>query len=92
MQQREFETAAARSASQLTDLNLIYQTSQSYFALLAAHQKVKVYEKAVAERAEDLHAAQVKASAALVPQIDISTAQAELERAKVERLDAQNLD
>jgi outer membrane protein len=91
VQQREYESSAAHAASKFTDLDLTYETSQRYFALLAAHQKVKVYEKAVAERAEDLHAAQVKASAGLVPQIDASTAQAELERAKVELLDAQNL-
>ncbi len=92
VQQREYESAAAQAASKLTDLDLTYQASQRYFALLASHQKVKVYEKAVAERAEDLHAAQVKSSAGLVPQIDISTAQAELERAKVELLDAHHLD
>jgi outer membrane protein len=92
VKQREYESAAAREASKLTDLDLIYEVTQRYFALLAAHQKVKVYEKAVAERAEDLHAADVKASAALVPQIDVSTAQAELARAKVQRLDAQNLE
>jgi outer membrane protein len=92
VKQREFENAAAREASKLTDLNLVYEVTQRYFALLAAHQKVKVYEKAVAQRAEDLHAAEVKANAGLVPQIDVSTAQAELARAKVQRLDAQNLE
>jgi outer membrane protein TolC len=92
VKQREFESAAASEASKLTDLDLIYEVTQRYFALLTAHQKVKVYEKAVAQRAEDLHAADVKASAGLVPQIDVSTAQAELARAKVQRLDAQNLE
>jgi len=92
VKQREYESAASREASKLTDLELIYEVTQRYFALLAAHQKVKVYEKAVAERAEDLHAADVKANAGLVPHIDFSTAQAELARAKVQRLDAQNLE
>jgi outer membrane protein len=92
VKQREYESAAAFEASKLTDLDLIYEVTQRYFALLAAHQKVKVYEKAVAERAEDLHAADVKANAGLVPHIDVSTAQAELARAKVQRLDAQNLE
>jgi len=90
--QRAYESAAARADSKFVDLNLVYEVTQRYFALLADHEKVKVYEKAVAERAEDLHAAQVKASAGLVPQIDVYTAQAELARAKVQRLDAQNAE
>ena len=92
VKQREYESAAARAASKLTDLALIYEVTQRYFAFLAAHQKVKVYEKAVAQRKEDLHAADVKASAALVPQIDVSTAQAELARAEVQLVDAHNLE
>ena len=93
IKQREYETAAAGAASKLTELDLIYEVTQRYFAFLAAHQKVKVYDKAVAQRGEeDLHAARVKASAGLVPQIDVSTADAELARAKVQLLDAQNLE
>ena len=92
VKQREYESAAAREASKLTDLGLIYEVTQRYFAFLAAHQKVKVYEKAVAQRNEDLHAADVKAGAALVPQIDVSTAQAELARAQVQLVDARNLE
>jgi outer membrane protein len=92
LHQREYESAAARADSKFVDLGLIYEVTQRYFALLADHEKVKVYEKAVAERAEDLHAAQVKASAGLVPEIDVYTAQAELARAKVQRLDAQNAE
>ncbi len=88
--ERAYEGAAARADSQYVDLGLVYEVTQRYFALLADHEKVKVYEKAVAERAEDLHAAQVKASAGLVPEIDVYTAQAELARAKVQRLDALN--
>jgi outer membrane protein len=92
IEQRQFESQAALAQSRLTDLGLIYEATQRYFALLAAHQKVKVFEKAVAQRAEQLHAAEVKAGAGLVPQIDVYTAQAELARAKVMRLDAQNLE
>ncbi len=92
VKQREYESAAARAAAKLTDLGLIYEVTQRYFAFLAAHQKVKVYEKAVAQRKEDLHAADVKASAALVPQIDVSTAAAELARAQVQLVDAHNLE
>jgi len=92
IEQRRYESAAARETSRFTDLNLIYEATQRYFALLAAHQKLKVFEKAVAQREEEFHAADVKAKAALVSQIDVSTAQAELARAKVQRLDAQNLE
>jgi outer membrane protein len=92
IEQRKDESAAAREAARVTDLGLIYEVTQRYFALLAAHQKVAVYQKAVAEREEDVHASAVKANAGLAPQIDVSTAQAELARAKVERLDAINLE
>ncbi len=92
IKQREYESAAAGAASKFTDLQLIYEVTQRYFAFLAAHQKVKVYETAVAQRTEDFHAADVKAKAALVPQIDVSTADAALARAKVQLLDAQNLE
>lgn len=90
--QREYESAAATAQSSLTDLELIFETTQQYFALLAADQKVKVFGKAVAERQEQLHAAEVKANAGLVPQMDVFTAQAELARASVMLLDAQNLE
>ena len=90
--QREYESAAARADSKFVDVGLIYEVTQRYFAFLADHEKLKVYEKAVAERAEDLHAAEVKAAAGLVPEIDVYTAQAELARAKVQRLDAQNAE
>ncbi len=90
--QREYESAAARADSNFIDLGLTYEVTQRYFALLADHEKVKVYEKAVAQRQEQLHDADVKANAGLVPQIDVYTAQAELARAKVQRLDAQNME
>jgi outer membrane protein len=92
VQEREYESAAARAESKFTDLGLIYEVTQRYFAFLADHQKLIVYEKAVAQREEQLHDADVKASAGLVPQIDVFTAQAELARAKVQRLDAENME
>jgi outer membrane protein len=92
VKEREYESAAAGAAAQLTDLGLTYEVTQRYFAFLAAHQKVKVYDEAVAQRDEDRHAAEVKAGAALVPQIDVFTAQAELARAKVQLLDARNFE
>lgn len=87
-----YRAARAHAEAKLTDLDLIFEATQRYFALLASHQKVKVFEKAVAQRQAQLHAAQVKATAGLVPQIDVYTAQAELARAKVLRLDAQNAE
>ena len=92
VKEREFESDAARADSKFIDLNLIYEVTQRYLALLADHQKLIVYEKAVAQRQEQLHDAQVKAKAGLVPEVDVYTAQAELARAKVERLDAQNAE
>jgi outer membrane protein len=58
--------------------------------LLAAKQRVKVFESAVAQRAEHLHEAEVKAQAGLKPEIDTYTAKAELARAKLHLVDAQN--
>jgi outer membrane protein len=92
VKEREFESDAARADSKFIDLSLIYEVTQRYFAFLADHQKLIVYEKAVAQREEQLHDADVKANAGLVPQVDVYTAQAELARAKVQRLDAQNLE
>ena len=74
--ERDAEAQAAAAESKLTDLDLVFEATQRYFALLAAGQKEKVFKKAVDQRAEQLHAAQVKASAALTPQIDVLTAKA----------------
>ncbi len=81
---------AAEARSRLTNLDLIFQTSQRYFALLAATELVKVYEEAITERKEQLHESQVKAQAGLTSQIDVYTAQAELARAQVQLLNARN--
>ncbi len=91
LHQRQYESAAATAAARLTDLDLIYEVTRRYFALLAAHQKVRVFEKALAERQTQLLAARVKARAGLVPDIDVYTAQAEVARAQVHLLDARNL-
>jgi len=88
LRQRADETRAAQSQVQLTDLDLIFEATQRYFALLAAYQKIKVYEKAVEQRTEQLHDAKVKAQADLTPQIDVLTAQAALARARTNLLDA----
>ena len=87
IEQRDEEARAARSQVRLTELDLIFEAAQRYFALLAAGQKVKVYQKAIDQRSEQLHAAQVKASANLTPQIDVLTAQAALARAHTDLLE-----
>jgi outer membrane protein len=88
IEQRNEEAHAASSDLQQTQLDLIFEAAQRYFALLAAGQKVKVYQKAIDQRSEQLHAAQVKASANLTPQIDVLTAQSALTRAQTDLLDA----
>jgi outer membrane protein len=87
IEQRDEEADAAKSEVQATELDLIFEAAQRYFAVLAAEQKVKVYQKAIDQRSEQLHAAQVKASANLTPQIDVLTAQAAMTRAKTDYLE-----
>jgi len=88
IEQRDDEAQVASFQSQATELDLVFEAAQRYFALLAAGQKVKVYQKAIEQRSEQLHAAQVKASANLTPQIDVLTAQAALTRARTDLLEA----
>ena len=88
IEQRADEAQVASFQSQATELDLVFEAAQRYFALLAAGQKVKVYQKAIEQRSEQLHAAQVKASANLTPQIDVLTAQAALTRARTDLLEA----
>ena len=88
IEQRDEEARVALFQSQATELDLVFEAAQRYFALLAAAQKVKVYHKAIEQRSEQLHAAQVKASANLTPQIDVLTAQAALTRAQTDLLEA----
>jgi len=64
--------------------------TRSYSNLLAAYQTVKVYEKAVAQRQEHVHEAEVKSQAGLKPEIDVYTTKAELARAKLNLVDAHN--
>ena len=88
IEQRDEEAHAALALAQGTELDLVFEAAQRYFALLAAGQKVKVYKKAIEQRSEQLHAAQVKASANLTPQIDVLTATAALTRAQTDLLEA----
>jgi len=87
IRERAEEARAAQSQVQLTDLDLIFEAAQRYFALLAAGQKIKVYDKAVEQRTEQLHDARVKAEANLTSQIDVLTAQAALARTRTDLLE-----
>jgi len=86
--ERRADADEADARLKLTELDLIFETSRRYFALLAAQQLVGVYEQAVTQRQEQVHESKVKAQAALTPEIDVYTARAQLERAQVHLLDA----
>jgi outer membrane protein len=88
--QRKAEADSERARLKFVDLDLVFRVTQRYYTLLAAKQKVKVFDKAVAQRAEHLREAEVKAEAGLKPEIDTYTAKAELARAKLHLVDAQN--
>jgi outer membrane protein len=81
---------AAGAQLKLTELDLIFQTSQRYFALLAASQLVTVYEEAITQRQEQVHESKVKSTAGLAPEIDIYTAEAQLARAETQLLAERN--
>ncbi len=88
--QRRAEADVERARLRLIELGLVFDVTRSYANLLAANQTVKVYEKAVAQRQEHLHEAEVKSEAGLKPEIDVYTAKAELARAKLNLVDARN--
>jgi outer membrane protein len=88
--ERRAQADAAGAELKLTELDLIFQTSQRYFALLAAKQLVAVYEEAVTQRQEQVHESKVKSAAALTPEIDLYTAQAQLARAETRLLAERN--
>jgi outer membrane protein len=88
--QRKAEADLARARLKVVDLDLVFRVTQRYYTLVAAKHRVQVFEKAVAQRAEHLHSAEVKAQAGLKPEIDTYTAKAELARAKLHLVDAQN--
>ncbi len=90
--ERRFQSEASSARLKLTRLNLIFEVSQRYFALLAAKQLVRTFEEAVRERQLHLHEAKEMARADLKPQIDVYTTQAELARAQLHLIGAQNMD
>lgn len=81
---------AAGAQLKLTELDLIFQTSQRYYELLAARQLVTVYEEAITQRQEQVHQSKVKSAAGLTAEIDVYTAQAQLARAETQLLAERN--
>lgn len=90
MDQRRAEADIERGRQRFVELDLVFQVTKSYADLLAAHETVKVYENAVAQRKEHLHEAEVKSEAGLKPEIDVYTTKAELARAQMNLVDARN--
>ncbi|MGH7906187.1 MAG: TolC family protein, partial [Candidatus Binataceae bacterium] len=88
--QRRFEAGAAGRRARLSELRLIFEVSQRYFDLLRAGQLVRVYEKAVEQRKFHLHEAKVKAKAGLRPQLDVYVTRAEVQRAQLHLVEANN--
>lgn len=88
--QRRFEAAATAATQRMTELQLIFEVSQRYFAVLQAKELIRVYEKAVEQRSYHLHEAEVKAHAGLRPDLDIYVTKAEVERAQLRLVDAHN--
>ncbi len=88
--ERTAEFAAARANQRVTDLELAYAVSKAYFDLLAAGQDVNVYQKAVDQRQEHLHEAQVYARADLKPEMDVYLTKADLARAQLDLVQARN--
>ena len=89
--ERRFEAAAAAASEEMTRIDLVFEVSQRYFEVLQASELIAVYQKAVEQREYHLHEAQVKAAAGLRPQLDVYVTQAELERAQLDLVDAQNV-
>jgi outer membrane protein len=90
--ERRAEADVERARLRFIELGLVFDVNKSYASLLAAHQTVKVFEKAVAQRQEHLHEAEVKSAAGLKPEIDVFTTKAELARARLNLVNARNAD
>jgi len=88
--QRRAEADVEQARLKLVEIGLVFEVTRAYANLLAAAQTVKVYDKAVAQRQEHVHEAEVKSQAGLKPEIDVYTTKAELARAKLNLVDARN--
>lgn len=90
IEERDAQADAENARLALVELDLAYDVSRAFLETLAAKQTVRVYEAAVAKRTEHLREAQVKARAGLRADIDAVTADAELARARLALVAAQN--
>lgn len=88
--EQQYEDEAAKARYDLARLNLILEVTQRYLELLATRLRIKVFEKAVEQRQEHVHEAQLMAQAELKPQIDLYTTQAQLSRAQLDLIRARN--
>jgi outer membrane protein len=88
--QRDAEADAERARLQLVELDLVFLVTRTYFDLLASKERVRVFEKAIEQRPQQLQRAELKARAGLVSEIDSYTARAELARAQLSLTDARN--
>jgi outer membrane protein TolC len=88
--QRRYEVAGLQADQQTVELQLILEVSRRYFDLLRAQQLVRVYQQAIEQRRFHLHEATVKANAGLRPELDVYLTDAELQRAELHLVDAQN--
>jgi len=88
--EQQYQAEAEQARYNLARLNLILTVSQRYFDVLATKADIQVYEKAVEERREHVHEAQLMSQAELKPQIDLYTTQAQLSRSQLDLLRAQN--
>lgn len=90
--ERKADFDAAEAKLKFADLNLIFEVSERYFALLAAHELVPVYQQAIDERTEELRQTEAFAKTDLKPKLDVYVIRADLERAKLYLIQAQNAE
>jgi outer membrane protein TolC len=88
--QRDAEAEAEAARARLVELDVVYAVTVAYADLAAAREVVSVFERAVAQRGEQRHRADVRARADLAPEADVYTAEAELARAELSLVEAQN--
>ena len=88
--QRDAEADAEAARARLVELDVAYGATVAYADLVAARESISVFERAVAQRAEQRHRADVRAKADLAPAADVYTAETELARAQLGLVEAQN--
>ena len=88
--QRRAERDAVQGRLKLTQLNLIYEVSQRYFGLLASGEIVKTYHQAVVQREQEWRQAALFAKSNLRPELDVYVTKADLARAQLHLVQAQD--